>query len=93
MIQTSGIRCEWRRGADGKPEIMKLEINGKTWDEKGAYTGAASDYFMGEAKRYLGIDAPHITYLPQEVFGAIEEKVIKDKNINSIIENRIKEMK
>ena len=93
MIQTSGIRCEWKRGADGKAEIMSLEINGKPWDEKASYTGAASDYFMGEAKRYLGIEVPHISYLQQEVFGAIEKKVVDEKVIDSKVENRIKEMK
>ena len=93
MIQTSGIRCEWRRGADGKVEIVKLEINGKPWDEKLTYSGAASDYFMGEAKRYLGVDVPHVTYLQQEVFGVIEKKVSNEKVIDSKIENRIKEIK
>jgi 2',3'-cyclic-nucleotide 2'-phosphodiesterase (5'-nucleotidase family) len=93
MIQTSGIRCEWKRGADGKVEIVKLEINGKPWDEKATYTGAASDYFMGEAKRYLGVDVSHITYLQQEVFGTIEKKVSDEKVIDSKVENRIKEIK
>jgi hypothetical protein len=74
-------------------EIVKLEINGKPWDEKATYTGAASDYFMGEAKRYLGVDVPHITYLQQEVFGAIEMKVSNEKVIDSKVENRIKEIK
>ena len=93
MIQTSGIRCEWKRGADGKPQIVKLEINGKPWDEKANYIGAASDYFTGEAKRYLGIDVPHVTFLDQTVFAAIENKVRAEKVIDSKVENRIKELK
>jgi 2',3'-cyclic-nucleotide 2'-phosphodiesterase (5'-nucleotidase family) len=93
MIQTSGIRCEWKQGAEGKGEIVKLEINGKTWDEKATYTGAASDYFMGEARRYLGVEIPHITYLQQEVFATIEKKVRNEKVIDSKVENRIREIK
>lgn len=93
QIQTSGIRCEWKRGNDGKLEIVKLEINDKPFDEKATYIGAASDYFVGEAKHYLGIELPQVTYLQQTVFAAIEKKVHDEKVIASKIENRIKEIK
>jgi hypothetical protein len=39
------------------------------------------------------VDVPHITYLQQEVFGAIEQKVSDEKVIDSKVENRIKEIK
>ena len=74
-IQTSGIQCEWKRSADGKVEIVKLEINGKPFDENATYIGAASDYFVGEARHYLGIEILHPVYLQQTVFETIEKKV------------------
>ncbi len=92
-IQTSGIRCEWKRGADGKVEIVKLEINGKPFDENATYTAAASDYLVGEAKRYLGVEILHPIYLQQTVFETIEKKVHDEKEVDSKIENRFKEDK
>lgn len=91
-IQTSGIRCEWKRNASGKVEILRLEINGKRFDEKGSYVGAASDYFVGEAKHYLGIEILHPFYLQQTVFESIEKKVRDEKVVDSKVENRIKEI-
>ena len=79
-IQTSGIQCEWERCPDGTIEIAKLEINGKPFDEKGTYTGAASDFFVGEAKHYLGIEDPSTpVYLQQTVFETLEKKVRDEK--------------
>lgn len=92
-IQTSGIRSEWKHGADGNTEIVKLEINGKPFDENATYTGAASDYMVGEAKRYLGVEILHPIYLQQTVFESIEKKVQDEKEIESKIENRFKEDK
>jgi len=92
-IQTSGIRCEWKQTPDGKTEIVKLEINGKPFDESGTYIGAASDYFVGEARHYLGIEIAKPVYLQETVFEAIEKKVQDEKIIDSKVENRFKEDK
>ena len=92
-IQISGIQCEWKRAADGNVEIVKLEINGKPFDENATYIGAASDYFVGEAKHYLGIEILHPIYLQQTVFDTIEKKVHDEKEVDSKVENRFKEDK
>jgi 2',3'-cyclic-nucleotide 2'-phosphodiesterase (5'-nucleotidase family) len=92
-IQTSGIQCEWNRNAEGKVEILKLVINGKPFDDKGSYIAAASDYFVGEAKHYLGMEILHPTYLQQSVFETIENKVRNEKVVDSKVENRIREVK
>jgi 2',3'-cyclic-nucleotide 2'-phosphodiesterase (5'-nucleotidase family) len=92
-IQLSGIHCDWKKDEAGNAEILKLLVNGKPLDENGAYSGAASDYLMGEAKRYLGIDTPPLTYLEQTVFTAVEKKVREVKNIESKAERRIVEVK
>jgi 5'-nucleotidase / UDP-sugar diphosphatase len=92
-IQTSGIRCEWKRNSDGTIAIVKLEINGKPFDEKATYVGAASDFFLGEAKHYLGIEILHPVYLQQTVFETLEKKVREEKEVDSKVENRFKEDK
>jgi len=92
-IQTSGIRCEWKRASDGKVEIVKLEINGKPFDETATYTGAANDFFVAEAKHYLGIEIPHSIYLQPTLFEVLEKKVEDEKVVDSKVENRINEIK
>jgi 5'-nucleotidase / UDP-sugar diphosphatase len=92
-IQTSGIRCEWERKLDGSIKFNTFLVNGKQLDENLMYIGAASDYMMGEAKKYLGIETPKLTYLNQTVFAAIEKKVRKAKEISSAVEYRIKNYK
>jgi hypothetical protein len=68
-------------------------VNGRALDENATYTGAASDYLMGEAKRYLGIEPPPLTYLEQTVFSAVEKKVREMKNVEAKSERRIIEVK
>jgi putative Mn2+ efflux pump MntP len=72
---------------------VKLEINGKPFDENGTYIGAASDYFVGEAKHYLGFEILHSVYLQETVFETIEKKVRDEKEVDSKVENRFKEDK
>jgi 5'-nucleotidase/UDP-sugar diphosphatase len=91
-IQVSGILCEWKRDASGGIQIIKLLVNGKPVDDDATYKGAASDYFVGESKRYLGIDTPHSTYLKSTVFDVTEKKIRCLKNVDARVEGRIKEI-
>jgi 2',3'-cyclic-nucleotide 2'-phosphodiesterase (5'-nucleotidase family) len=92
-FQLSGVECEWKRNAEGKIEFVKLLVNGKPVEDQSTYTGAASDYLMGEAKRYLGIDAPELTYLDQTVFNATEKIIRAMKNVPGSMKGGIKELK
>ena len=62
-------------------------------ENQSTYTGAASDYMMGEAKRYLGIDAPQLTYLDETVFKVTEKMIRAMKNVPGIVKGGIKELK
>jgi len=88
-IQTSGIRCEWKKKVDGKIEFESFFVNGKPLDENKIYIGAASDYMMGEAKKYFGMEVPKVTYLNQTVFAVVEKKVRTMKEISTTVEHRI----
>jgi 2',3'-cyclic-nucleotide 2'-phosphodiesterase (5'-nucleotidase family) len=92
-FQMSGVDCEWKRDAAGKIEIVKLLVNGKPVDDQTVYTGAASDYMMGEAKRYLGIDPPQLTFLDETVFKATEKMIRTMKNVPGNLKGGIKEIK
>jgi 5'-nucleotidase len=92
-IIVSGIYCEWKRNTAGNVEIIKLTVNGIAVNDTATYTGAASDYMMGEAPRYLGIPVDSLTYLNQTVFAAVEKRVRAEKIISSSADPRIKELK
>jgi len=89
-IQTSGIQCEWKKKTDGKIEFLSFRVNGKPLEENKIYLGAASDYMLGEAKKYFGMEIPKVTYLNQTVFAVVEKKVRAAKEITSAVEQRIK---
>jgi 5'-nucleotidase / UDP-sugar diphosphatase len=92
-IQTSGIIARWKRDASGAPVVLSIQVNGAPLDEKKTYRGAASDYFMGEAPRYLGIPTPKLEDRNQTVFEVMETKVRAMQTIDSKVENRIQEVK
>lgn len=92
-IQTSGIICAWKRTTNNEIEFVSFMINGKLIDDNKAYVAAASDYLVGEGKRYLGVEITNPSFLQQTVFAAVENKVRTEKIIDSKIENRIQELK
>ncbi|HLP16460.1 MAG TPA: bifunctional UDP-sugar hydrolase/5'-nucleotidase [Bacteroidota bacterium] len=92
-IQTSGIRCTYKRGADGKAEIVSLLIDGTAVSDQKVYKAAANDYLVSEAKRYLGIEVTNQKYTSFTLFKVVEKKMREDKLIPSAVENRISEVK
>ena len=92
-IQTSGIVARWKQDAEGKPVLVSILVNGAPLDEKKMYRGAASDYFMGEAPRYLGIPTPKLDDMNLTVFEILEKKVRSMGTVDSRVENRIQEVK
>ena len=92
-FQMSGVDCDWKRDAEGKIEFVKLLVGGKPVDDHATYTGAASDYMMGEAKRYLGLEGTELTFLDETVFKAAEKMVRTMKVLPGEIKGGIKEIK
>lgn len=89
-IQTSGILCEWRRNDQGGIAFSKFLVNGKTLVDSVKYVGAASDYIMGEAQKYLGIEVSKLINLNRTVYAVVEKKIRALKEISSIVEHRIR---
>ena len=89
----SGVECEWRKNEAGGVEIVNLLVGKKLLDDHATYTAAASDYMMGEAKRYLGIDAPQQTYMETTVFDAVLKVVTAMKTIELKADKPFKEIK
>lgn len=92
-IIIAGLSCEWKKDDSGNIEILKLLVRGKPVSENATYTGAASDYMMGEAKRYLGIDPPQLKYVNETVFNAVEKRVRELNNVEMKADKPFKEIK
>ena len=80
-IQIAGMSGRWRKRPDGSVEFTSIEVGGKPLDEARSYPCAASDYFVGEGKRYLGEEISLPVYLKETVFEAVEKIVRARKEI------------
>ncbi len=74
-IQIAGITATFRRLPDGSVELDDVRVQGKAIEEGRMYKCAASDYMIGEAKRYLGVEIPQPYYVRQTLFGAVEKQL------------------
>jgi 2',3'-cyclic-nucleotide 2'-phosphodiesterase (5'-nucleotidase family) len=92
-IQTSGIRCTWKRSSAGKAEILSLMVNGTPVVDTKTYTAAANDYLVSEAARYLGITVATPVYTKLTLYKVVEQKMRHDKTITSAYDERIAEAK
>ncbi len=92
-IQTSGIRCTWKRNGSGKAEILTLSVNGSPVVDAQTYTAAANDYLVSEAKRYLGFPVAMQVYTTMSLYKVVEQKMRNEKTILASIEERITETK
>ncbi len=69
----TGMTITWRpREPDGTKELVDITVQGKPLEKKRMYIGAASDFLVGEAKRYIGIEISKPISLQQTVFSAVE---------------------
>jgi 2',3'-cyclic-nucleotide 2'-phosphodiesterase (5'-nucleotidase family) len=91
-IQIAGMSGRWRFRPDGSVEFLSILVGGKPLDEGRSYPCAASDYFVGEAMRYLGerIDRP--IYLKSTVFEAVEGIVRARKEITAAVTDTIEQV-
>jgi hypothetical protein len=80
-IQIAGMSGRWRRHPDGSVEFTSIEVGGKPLDEGRSYACAASDFFVGEGKKYLGEEIGMPVYLKSTVFEAVEKIVRVRKEI------------
>jgi hypothetical protein len=64
-------------------------VNGRPLEEDKIYVCAASDYFVGEAKHYLGLEIAQPIFLQQTVFAAVERVVRDEKTITPRVQYTI----
>ncbi len=91
-IQLSGLQVEWKTAANGGVDFEKFLVNGAPVDDQKIYTAVASDYMIGASKEYFGIDKLKAAYFDETLFSVVEKKIRTEKEISSMIENRIKKV-
>ena len=89
-IQLSGVKCIWKKDGDAIAFTTFL-VNGIPLDEQKIYVAAASDYLMGEAKRYVGFEVPNKIFSNTTLFSAIVNKARALKTIDPKEEFRIEQ--
>jgi 2',3'-cyclic-nucleotide 2'-phosphodiesterase (5'-nucleotidase family) len=88
-LQTSGMKGTWHKNSNGSAEFVTLEVGGKPVDEKNMYVCAASDFMVGQGKKYFGMDVPTPTISRQTLFEAVANEVRTAKVIATRIEGRL----
>jgi 2',3'-cyclic-nucleotide 2'-phosphodiesterase (5'-nucleotidase family) len=91
-IQIAGMTATYARIPGGGVEIKGVEVNGRPLDIEKMYICAASDYFVGEAKHYIGLEIQQPYYLKQTVFSAVEKAIRRAKNIEPKVLYSIQEV-
>ena len=79
-IQIAGMSGRWRKRQDERVEFTSITIGGKPLDEERSYACAASDFFVGEAQKYLGEEILIPVYLKATVFEAVE-KIVRARKV------------
>jgi len=85
QIHLAGITATWTSGHDSTIELRDVRIDGNPVDTNRAYSCVASDYFIGEAERYIGLVPRDVIFLKRTLFEAIEQRIRDDHDITPAV--------
>jgi len=74
-IQIAGMSGRWKKSPDGGVVFTSIEVGGKPLDPARSYACAASDFFVGDGRKYLGEEIHAGISLNTTVFDAVEKIV------------------
>lgn len=89
----SGLTANVKQDSAGDFKLIEATVNGKSLKENRRYICTASDFMVGQSKKYLGLEIQHPIYLKQTVFQAFEKAARKARVITSKDEDRIQIIK
>lgn len=81
-IQIAGMSATYTIRSDGTADLHDVLVGGKPVETGEMYKCVASDYMIGEAKRYLGTEIAQPYFLQQTLFEAVEKRV---RDIRTIV--------
>jgi 2',3'-cyclic-nucleotide 2'-phosphodiesterase (5'-nucleotidase family) len=88
-IIISGVSSQWRRQPDGTVLLLSVEVQGKALEEERMYICSASDYFVGQSKRYIGVEIQRPLFLERTLYDAVEDAVREAGVVTSHVPYRI----
>jgi 5'-nucleotidase / UDP-sugar diphosphatase len=91
-IQLTGVVCEYRKIPGGEVELVKVEVDGKPLIDNKRYVCATSDFLVGQAQGYIGMEILQPIYLRDTMFGVVEKAARKAGVITTKVENRFREV-
>jgi 5'-nucleotidase / UDP-sugar diphosphatase len=91
-IQIAGISATWKREADGSTAFPEILVQGAPLEEARVYVCVASDYFIGEAKRYVGMEILNPVYLNTTLFSAAEQAFMSQSPVAATVLYTIQEI-
>jgi 2',3'-cyclic-nucleotide 2'-phosphodiesterase (5'-nucleotidase family) len=80
-VVMTGLTARWKRDNAGAAVLEDVEVEGKPIDPQAGYICAASDFFVGEAEKYIGMKIEHFSTSSVTMFSAIENAVIHEKTL------------
>lgn len=72
-VVMTGVSGTWRRMPSGTLEFPSVEVRGRPLDDERMYVCTASDYIVGEARKYLGRDIRSASYSRTTLYEAVEQ--------------------
>ena len=92
-IQIAGMSATWRKRPEGGVEVLEVLVEGRPVDPTRSYSCVASDYFIGEAERYLGMPVDRPIYLKATLFETVLADFKKESPVKPSVLYVIKESK
>jgi 2',3'-cyclic-nucleotide 2'-phosphodiesterase (5'-nucleotidase family) len=91
-IQIAGMTGAYRWRPDATVELRDLRVGGEPLDDAKMYKCAASDYMVGEAGHYFGLEIPQPYYLHQTLFEAVERCIRRLQTVEPKVLYTIEEL-
>ncbi|HUI64316.1 MAG TPA: 5'-nucleotidase C-terminal domain-containing protein, partial [Bacteroidota bacterium] len=92
-IQIAGMSGTYKRKPDGGVDFLSITIGGRALEPRRTYTCAASDFFVGDSKQYLGQEIPRTVDLRATVFEVVLTALRAEGDVTPRIDYPIDELK
>jgi 5'-nucleotidase/UDP-sugar diphosphatase len=83
-IIITGLSATWKKDAKGTIVLSEVKVGSDPLEKTRMYICAASDFFVGEAKKYLGMEITNGSVSSTTLFSAVEQAVRKEKHLQAI---------
>lgn len=90
-IVMTGISARWKPDDAGRPVLEDVKVGERPLDLRTMYTCAASDFFIGEAEKYLGMKIERFNTSRVTLFSAVENAVRKEGTLRRAVGMKIVE--